>query len=78
VNLPYTPLDVLENARRTAISEGMKYVYIGNVPGTDAINTYCPKCKKIVVERKGFSVLQNNLKDGSCKFCGTVIPGVWK
>ncbi len=78
VNLPYTPLDVLENARRIAISEGMKYVYIGNVPGTQAINTYCPKCKKVVIGRKGFTVLENNLKDGSCKICGTVIPGVWK
>jgi len=61
-----------------AMAEGMKFVYVGNVPGTTSINTYCPKCKKVVIERKGFTVLQNNLKDGSCKYCATVIAGVWK
>jgi pyruvate formate lyase activating enzyme len=77
-NLPYTPLGFLENARTMAMAEGMKFVYVGNVPGTTSINTYCPKCKKVVIERKGFTVLQNNLKDGSCKYCATVIAGVWK
>ncbi|HNW76171.1 MAG TPA: AmmeMemoRadiSam system radical SAM enzyme [Bacteroidales bacterium] len=77
-NLPYTPLDFLEKARAIALGEGMKYVYVGNVPGTSSINTYCPKCKKVVVERKGYTTLQNNLKDGRCKFCSTPIAGVWK
>jgi pyruvate formate lyase activating enzyme len=78
VNLPYTPLGFLEKARNIALAAGMKYVYIGNVPGTSAINTYCPACKKTVIERKGFTVLQNNLKDGNCRFCSTAIAGVWK
>jgi pyruvate formate lyase activating enzyme len=77
-NLPYTPLDFLEKARSIAMAAGMKYVYVGNVPGTTSINTYCPKCKKVVIERKGFTVLQNNLRDGVCKSCSAIIPGVWK
>ena len=78
VNLPYTPLDFLEKARGIAMEEGMKYVYVGNVPGTASINTYCPKCKKTVIGRKGFTILQNNLNEGSCRFCSTPVAGVWK
>jgi pyruvate formate lyase activating enzyme len=76
-SLPYTPLSILDKARETASKAGMRYVYIGNVPETKAQNTYCFKCKKTVVERKGFAILSNNLNGSSCKFCGERIPGVW-
>jgi pyruvate formate lyase activating enzyme len=76
-SLPYTPLSILDKARETAIKAGMRYVYIGNVPETKAQNTYCFKCKKTVIERKGFTILLNNLLGSSCKFCGERIPGVW-
>jgi pyruvate formate lyase activating enzyme len=76
-SLPYTPVAILENARQIALNAGLKYVYIGNMPGTTAENTYCPSCKKIVVERKGFSIVSNNIHNSSCKFCGTKITGVW-
>jgi len=77
-SLPYTPLPTLEKAREIALKTGIHYVYIGNVPGTTAENTYCPECKKIVIERRGFSILANNLKLGACKFCNTRISGVWE
>ncbi|MCK9202921.1 MAG: AmmeMemoRadiSam system radical SAM enzyme [Bacteroidales bacterium] len=76
-SLPYTPLQVLERAHEIALKSGIKYIYIGNVPGTTGENTICPKCKKVVLERRGFSILTNNLKNSACKFCGTKIPGVW-
>ena len=75
--LPSTPVSVLQKARNIALSQGMKYVYIGNVPGTDLENTICPKCKKTVIQRKGFVVLSNNLVNGACRFCLTKIAGVW-
>jgi pyruvate formate lyase activating enzyme len=77
-NLPATPVSVLTRAREIAIAAGLKYVYIGNVPGTDAENTSCPQCKKIVMERKGFQILNTNLVDGKCKYCGSFINGVWQ
>jgi pyruvate formate lyase activating enzyme len=77
-NLPYTPESILEQARDIAMKAGMKYVYIGNVPGTTFENTYCPHCKKLIIERQGFAILQNNLKSSSCKFCGTKIAGIWE
>jgi pyruvate formate lyase activating enzyme len=76
-DLPYTPLDILEKAREIAIKSGIKYAYIGNVPGSPAENTFCPGCKKVVLERKGFTILNNFIKDSTCKFCGTKIAGVW-
>jgi len=77
VYLPATPVDTLEKARKIALDSGLNYVYIGNVPGHESENTYCPKCGKIVIERKGYAITQNNLSDGSCKFCGENIAGVW-
>jgi pyruvate formate lyase activating enzyme len=75
--LPSTPLLTLQKARETALDEGIKYVYIGNVPGANCEDTICPKCSKNVVERKGFRVIQNHIVNGKCKFCGQKIAGVW-
>ena len=75
--LSATPVAVLTQARDIALSAGIKYVYIGNVPGLDAENTFCPKCHEVVIERKGFSILQKNLEKGACKKCGEKIPGIW-
>ena len=57
---------------------GLKFVYIGNVPGNDASNTYCPGCGKLVIERRGYRILQVNLTAGKCSHCSEVIPGVWE
>ena len=75
--LPPTPVSTLVKARETALKAGLKFVYIGNVPGNDASNTYCPACHKLIIERRGYSILQFNLTAGKCNFCGEVIPGVW-
>lgn len=76
--LSSTPIGVLTQARDIALASGMKFVYIGNVPGLDSQNTFCPKCNELVVERKGFTVTQNNLMKGACKKCGEQIPGIWE
>ncbi|MBZ5515889.1 MAG: AmmeMemoRadiSam system radical SAM enzyme [Acidobacteriia bacterium] len=76
-NLPPTPLETLERAKAIADAEGLHYVYIGNVPGHPAESTYCPKCRKVVVERVGYTVGVVNLKNGKCRNCQTPIPGVW-
>lgn len=77
-HLSATPISVLTQAREIAFAAGIRYVYIGNVPGLDAQNTICPKCRETVVERRGFTVVQNNVVKGSCKKCGEKIPGVWE
>ncbi|MCX6143317.1 MAG: AmmeMemoRadiSam system radical SAM enzyme [Ignavibacteriales bacterium] len=75
--LPVTPVSTLERAREIALKSGLQYVYIGNVPGHAAENTYCHHCSKMIVERRGFTILSNNIAGGTCKFCGAHIPGVW-
>ncbi len=75
--LPPTPLSTLQKAREIALKAGIKFVYIGNVPGGNYENTYCPKCHKLLIERKGYLITQNHIKDGKCEYCGEPIPGVW-
>ncbi|OGR04223.1 MAG: AmmeMemoRadiSam system radical SAM enzyme [Deltaproteobacteria bacterium RIFOXYD12_FULL_50_9] len=72
-----TPLATLENFRKLAMAEGIRYVYIGNIPNHEAANTWCHNCKKLLVERLGYAIPTFNIKSGACRFCGTVIPGVW-
>jgi pyruvate formate lyase activating enzyme len=60
------------------MAEGMEFVYIGNVQSKGAQNTYCPGCKKILIERIGYIIMQNRLKEGRCPDCGKEIYGVWK
>lgn len=71
-----TPPRTLQRAREIGIEEGLRYVYEGNVPGSDGENTYCHRCKKAVIERYGYSISRYNLKDGACTFCGAIIDGV--
>jgi pyruvate formate lyase activating enzyme len=76
-HLPFTPINTLEEARSIAMAEGIEYVYVGNVAGHPANSTYCPKCRKKLIERSHFMVLKNHVKDGLCPFCKEKIPGIW-
>jgi pyruvate formate lyase activating enzyme len=76
-NLPQTPVGTLENAQKIAKRVGIKYAYIGNVPGHIGNNTYCHSCNKLLIQRVGFRVLKNNVEGGKCQFCRTKIPGIW-
>lgn len=77
-DLPPTPYESLHKAREIALEAGINHVYIGNVPDTEAENTFCPDCKKTIITRKGYRILENNMKSGNCGFCETKIAGVWK
>jgi len=77
-NLPPTPLPTLERAKAICDAEGLHYVYIGNVPGHPAESTWCPKCRRVVVERAGFTVRSLHLDGGKCRFCHQPIPGIWE
>jgi pyruvate formate lyase activating enzyme len=75
--LPSTPVNTLQKAKEIAIKAGCKYVYVGNVTDPKALNTYCPKCKGLVLERSGYTIVKNNIQNGKCKSCGEKISGVW-
>jgi len=76
-NLPPTPFETLNKFREVALNTGVKYVYIGNVANGDWENTYCAKCKKLLVKRIGYQVLEVNVEDSKCRFCGEKIYGFW-
>ena len=75
--LPSTPISTLEKARSLALSSGLEYVYIGRVPGHEGWNTFCPKCKKMVIQRTGYMIGEMHLKEGKCGYCGKPIHGIW-
>ena len=77
-NLSPTPTAIMEAMRTTAVKVGMKYVYIGNIPGHPGEHTYCSNCNKLLIRRFGFKILEYFIKDGECSYCGQKIPGVWK
>ncbi|KKL98729.1 hypothetical protein LCGC14_1821520, partial [marine sediment metagenome] len=78
-HLPPTPVGILTQARTIARAAGVRHVYIGNVRGVpDAETTFCPACRKPVVERTIYTVGQMNLDGGKCSFCKTPIAGAWQ
>lgn len=76
-NLPPTPVDTLERLKGIAESQGLRYVYIGNVPGHPAESTHCPECKARLIHRTGYNVRMEALGGAVCQKCGLRIPGVW-
>lgn len=76
-HLPSTPVETLEKAAEIAESVGLKYVYIGNLPGHKKNSTYCPGCKKRLIQRIHSTALSNKIKKGKCPFCRYEIKGIW-
>ena len=75
MEFPVTPVETLERHYQIAKKAGLNYVYVGNVPGHPAENTYCPGCSKVLIRRHGYYILSYNLdEDGKCVFCGYKTP----
>jgi len=77
INKPATPEETLKKAKEIAEKIGLKFVYIGNTNIEDSENTYCPKCKSLLIERANLSTFENNLQDGKCNKCKKKLPGIW-
>ncbi|MCK4466401.1 MAG: hypothetical protein KAU83_11890 [Bacteroidales bacterium] len=70
-----TPVETLDRAREIGLETGLRYVYVGNVPGE--ANTVCHKCGQMLIRRLGYQVLENRVQpDGHCPNCGTSVAGV--
>lgn len=67
-----TPVEDVVAARNRALERGLKYAYIGNAFEGEALNSYCPECGELLVERYGlYTYIKESLgKDGTCKKCG--------
>nr|MBN1228467.1 AmmeMemoRadiSam system radical SAM enzyme [Anaerolineae bacterium] len=76
-----TPIETLKHAKEIGLSEGLKFVYIGNVPGAGDEDTCCPQCGRVLIRRRGYVVLANHVRNGHCPHCGAPVAGVgmdWK
>jgi pyruvate formate lyase activating enzyme len=76
-NLPPTPQSTMEMAHKIAREAGLNYVYLVNLPGHPANNTYCPNCGNTVVTRVGLKTLSVDLRGDKCRGCQSSIPGIW-
>jgi pyruvate formate lyase activating enzyme len=77
-DIPATPPETLVRARDQAIKAGIKYVYTGNVYDVARQSTYCPECKKCLIERNWFELGAYEISDGHCAGCKTRIAGVFE
>jgi pyruvate formate lyase activating enzyme len=75
---PVTPHESLVAARDTGLAAGLRFVYVGNASGPGFGDTACPNCSAVVIRREGFRCASGGLKDGVCRACGAVLPGVWR
>lgn len=69
-----TPIETLKLAKKIGEEKGLRFIYVGNI--ADEENTICYNCKKPVIKRFIFNILENNLKDNCCKYCNSLISGV--
>ncbi len=73
-----TEIEKMEWAYNEARKKGIRYVYLGNVPGHRYENTYCPSCGAVLITRYSFQVLSINIREGRCPNCGEHIPVIMK
>lgn len=71
-DVPRTPGATLEKVREMAVQSGLNYVYVGNIMSPNGYNTYCPNCKKLLIHREAYQIIENNLQNGQCS-CGQKI-----
>ncbi|MEE9465530.1 MAG: AmmeMemoRadiSam system radical SAM enzyme [Candidatus Neomarinimicrobiota bacterium] len=75
-----TPVSTLQRARELGREAGLKFIYGGNLPGSDPDleNTHCPGCGVTLIQRMGYFILDNRLDEAAaCPKCGVLVPGVW-
>ncbi|MFC1507308.1 AmmeMemoRadiSam system radical SAM enzyme [Thermoproteota archaeon] len=76
LNLSRTPAQILQLARDIGIEEGLRYVYMGNVPAEGGEGTYCYKCGEKLIHRYGYEILRNRVEDSKCPICKSKIDGI--
>ena len=74
-----TPHQTLIEARRIAIKNGLRYVYVGNVNDLGRQSTYCSCCGERLIGRDWYRLSEWRLDaSGACLSCGTKLAGVFE
>jgi pyruvate formate lyase activating enzyme len=69
-DVPPTPLETLRGAVRIGKDAGLHHVFLGNVAEPGGEDTVCPDCGRVVVSRRGYHVMRDDVRDGACTHCG--------
>ena len=70
-----TPPATLERAYDIGKAAGLRYIYVGNLPGARAESTFCYDCGTMLIERIGYRIIRNEIKNQRCPKCGAEITG---
>jgi pyruvate formate lyase activating enzyme len=70
-----TKVQRVERVREVGLEEGLRYVYVGNLPGHPAQDTRCHGCGAVLIARRAFAIVGGELVGGKCGRCGVEIPG---
>jgi pyruvate formate lyase activating enzyme len=70
-----TPTATLERAYEIGKEAGLRYIYIGNLPGMRAESTFCYECGEILIERVGYTIRRNAIEQGACPKCKAEVKG---
>ncbi len=70
-----TSLSTLRRAQRIGEEAGLRYIYLGNIPGES--NTVCHACGEMLIRRSGYRIVDNRVGKGArCPNCGAELAGV--
>jgi pyruvate formate lyase activating enzyme len=69
-HLSPTPVSTIERAYEIGKKAGLRFIYVGNIPGHKGENTVCYSCNRLVVERVGYQTKIIGLDGSKCRFCG--------
>jgi len=70
-----TPLGIMRRAEAIGKAAGLRYVYLGNVPGSESESTFCHGCGRMLIERLGYRIAANHVKESKCPDCGAAVAG---
>ncbi|MFZ5864315.1 MAG: AmmeMemoRadiSam system radical SAM enzyme [Thermodesulfobacteriota bacterium] len=74
--LPPTDAQFLRQVRQMGLDEGLYYVYTGNIPWDPGEKTHCPACSYLLIDRVGYTIRENRVKDGHCPKCQYHVEGL--
>lgn len=74
--IPPTDAQALVKVRQIGLDAGLHYVYTGNLPWEAGEKTTCPGCSEVLIQRSGYTITRNSIKDGHCPKCGYAVEGI--
>jgi pyruvate formate lyase activating enzyme len=75
-DVPPTPRQTLQRARRIAREAGLRHVYTGNVHDREGDTTACAHCQTPLIVRDWYQIERYALRDdGTCPVCATRLAG---